>query len=241
MESGISVICSTNKKGKMENILENFISQDYTLKELIIVFNYEESNLEKFNNTTLPYDNIQIYTLGSKKSLGECLNFCVEKSKYPIIAKFDDDDYYGPQYLSDSVKSLDLEGVGIVGKSCTFVYFVEEKLIAIQNYKKENKFVNRVAGSTLIFKKEIFNTIKFHDISLGEDIEFCKDCLNKGYKIYSTNKYHYVYIRNKKHNHTWKIDNSYILRQCKGLTKVENYKEYIENSTKGRGCFGETL
>ncbi|SHE29089.1 Glycosyl transferase family 2 [Tissierella praeacuta DSM 18095] len=230
MKLGISVICSTNKTGMLENIIENFISQEYELKELIIGLNYNVANLNNLFELILPHKNIQLYNLGNKKTLGQCLNFCVEKSKYPIIAKFDDDDYYAPLYLSDTIKSLSLENVGIVGKSCTFVYFIEKKLIGIKNMSMENKYVTRVAGSTLMFKKELFKQIRFQNVNLGEDIKFCNDCLKIGYKIYSTNKYHYVYVRNKRNKHTWKIGNEYIMKQCSFLSRTEDYKKYIENS-----------
>lgn len=230
MDLGISVICSTNKRDFIENIIENFISQEYEPKELIIVLNYDIANLNKLRELIHPYDNVQLYNLGSKESLGQCLNFCVAKSKYPIVAKFDDDDYYAPPYLSDTAKSLSLDNVGIVGKSCSFVYFREEELIGIKNTTMENKYVSRVSGSTLMFRRELFKKIRFRDISLGEDIKFCDDCLSIGYKIYSTNRYHYVYIRNSRDKHTWKIGNEYIMKQCSFLTKTNNYKEYIHNS-----------
>ncbi|WMM23277.1 glycosyltransferase family 2 protein [Tissierella sp. MB52-C2] len=224
MDLGISVICSTNKTKMLENIINNFISQDYKEKELIIALNYDIKNLKTFS--TLP-ENISVYNLGSKKSLGECLNFSIEKSKYPIIAKFDDDDYYGPMYLSDTIKSLYKKDIFIVGKSCIYVYFSQEKIIGINNMGRENKYVNRVHGSTLMFKKDLFHKIKFRNIDLGEDKQFCKDSLENGYKIYSTNKYHYVYMRNNENNHTWKISNDYIMKQCVDLNKVENLKEYL--------------
>lgn len=212
----------------MENILENFISQDYMKKELIIIINYDTTNLDDLLDR-IPA-NVHLYNLGSKYSLGKCLNYGIEKSNYPIIAKFDDDDYYGPHYLSDTIKPLSLEDVGIVGKACTFIYFSEKQLIAVKNISKENKYVNRVAGSTLMFKKELIEKFSFHDISLGEDIEFCNDCLNIGYKVFSTNKHHYAYIRNKNYKHTWKMDNEYILRGCTEIYKTENFKKYVENS-----------
>lgn len=222
---GVSVICSTNKVGMIPNILENFISQDYIEKELIITINYDSVIVPY----TLP-NNVYIYHLGSKYSLGKCLNYAIEHSNYPIIAKFDDDDYYGPKYLSDTVKPLQLENVGIVGKACTFVYFTEKQLIGIRNLSKENKYVDRVTGSTLVFKRKLITKISFHDINLGEDIEFCNDCLNMGYKIFSTNRNHYVYIRNRKDKHTWKMNNDYILKRCTNVSKIDNFKKYIKNS-----------
>ena len=229
MSLGISVICSTNKKNMLENILENYISQKYELKELIIILNYDIANLNNLLKLIPLNENIQLYSLGSKKSLGGCLNYAVEKSQHPIIAKFDDDDYYAPNYLSDTVKALSLPNIGIVGKSSTYVYFTEENIIAIQNINQENKYVRRVAGGTLMFKRELFENISFHDINLGEDVKFCEDCLKTGYKIYSTNKCHYVYIRNRKGKHTWNIDNYYLIRECTNLQKTENYKEFISN------------
>jgi glycosyltransferase involved in cell wall biosynthesis len=228
MELGISVICCTNRKDMIKNILSNFLTQDYCLKELILLLNFDVDDFDKVFELVAPYDNIRIYRIGSKRTLGECLNFGVEKSRYDIIAKFDDDDYYAPKYLSDSVKYLNLKNVGIVGKSCIFVYFSESKLMGIRNVTKENKYVSRVAGSTLIFKKELFKKIRFRHVNLGEDIRFCADCIKSGYRIYSTNRYHYLYIRNKSHKHTWKISNQYIMRECTALFKVEDYKEFLK-------------
>lgn len=210
------------------NILQNFISQDYIKKELIIITNYNSTNLDNFIHN-LP-SNIYVYHVGSKYSLGKCLNYGIEHSRYPIIAKFDDDDYYGPKYLSNTLKSLSLENVGIVGKSCTFIYFSEKNLIGVRNISKENKYVDRVTGSTLMFKRKLIEKISFQDISLGEDIKFCNDCLKAGYRIFSTNRLHYVYIRNKTNKHTWKMNNDYILKQCTNISKTSNFKDYIKTS-----------
>lgn len=230
IEEGISIICSTNRTNNLTNILDNFINQNHNIKELIIIVNLDINNINYLFDLIRSFENVQLFLLGSKYTLGECLNFAIERAKYPIIAKFDDDDYYGPNYLKDSVKYLSLKDVAIVGKSSIWVYFVQEKLIGIKGNNKENMYVNRVAGSTIIFKKELSKEIKFESINLGEDVNFCKDCINAGYKIYSTNKSHYVYIRNKSISHTWQIGNQYILRQCSNLTKVDNLQEFIYNS-----------
>lgn len=155
MNSGISVICSTNKINSFRNILSNFLSQDYEPKELIIGLNYDVYNKDTLERAISNKD-IKILPLGSKRSLGECLNTCIELTKYPIIGKFDDDDYYSPLYLSDTVKPLSLDNIDIVGKSSYYVYFAEKKVIGLINPERENKFVNRVSGSTLMFKKEVF-------------------------------------------------------------------------------------
>ena len=61
MSLGISVICSTNKKNMLENILENYISQKYELKELIIILNYDIANLNNLLKLIPLNENIQLY------------------------------------------------------------------------------------------------------------------------------------------------------------------------------------
>ncbi len=52
----------------------------------------------------------------------------MNKAKFNIIAKFDDDDYYGPKYLSDSLKAFDETDAKLIGKGgATFVYLVGKK------------------------------------------------------------------------------------------------------------------
>lgn len=228
MNLGVSVICSTNKINSFENILSNFLSQAYEPKELIIGLNYDVKNID-YLESLISDKNIKIFPLGSRRTLGECLNFCIKKAKHPIIGKFDDDDYYSPLYLSDTVKLFRNSNIDIVGKSCYYVYFAEKKIIGLMNMGRENRFVDRVAGATLMFRKVVFEKVKFPHINLGEDIKFCNLASEKKFNIYSTNRYHYVYIRREKYKHTWKIDNEYILKQCRLLRKVEDYKEYILN------------
>ncbi len=79
-------------------------------------------------NLVSKYENIKIYKLSENISLGRCLNFGVNKAKFNIIAKFDDDDYYGPKYLSDSLKAFDETDAKLIGKGgATFVYLVGKK------------------------------------------------------------------------------------------------------------------
>ncbi len=57
--------------------------------------------------------------------------------------------------------------------------FPIKKTLAIRNINRENRYVNRVEGPTLVFKKSVFQKVQFQDKSLGEDIEFCNDCIKK--------------------------------------------------------------
>ncbi|WP_236914999.1 glycosyltransferase [Clostridium sp. Cult2] len=223
----VSVITCTNLPYSLSNILENFIRQDYEKKELIIIINNNNIDEKEWIETTSKYDYIRVFKLDEKISLGKCLNFGVDRAKYDIIAKFDDDDYYGPKYLSDSTQYFNSTNAKVVGKGTTLIYFVASEILSIREPGKENKYVKFVNGSTLVFKKEVFDKVRFRDISLTEDVHFCNDCIKKGIKVYSSSRYHHVYFRHpSKENHTWKIkDEEFLSSYC----STDVLKKHLDN------------
>lgn len=229
MKTGISIITCTNKSYSLNNILNNFNRQDYEKKELIIVINKNSIDENQWKEKIAKYNNIKILKLDEKISLGECLNFGVSSSKYDIIAKFDDDDYYGPKYLLDSVKYFYHTNASLIGKNTIFVYFIKNKTLAIKDQGLENQYVYFLNGATLMFKKEIFNKVSFRNVSVSEDVFFCNDCISNGIKLYSGNKYHFAYLRYpSKENHTWKIDNENLMNlYCSHIKQVDDFKEYV--------------
>ena len=216
----ITVLTPTSRKTNANNIVENFLRQNFHEKELIVLLNHDNPNLYNV------HENISVYTLGSKISLGRSLNFGISKAKYDFIAKFDDDDYYGPYYLKNSYDSLINSNSDIVGKTCFYIYFKDENLIGLKFSSNENRFCMRVAGSTLLFKKDIFQHVKFRDKNLGEDVDFCNDALRNNFKIFSNDRNDYIYIRGNKTYHTWKIDNNYLLRECINLIKTPSKVDF---------------
>ncbi|MCF6460038.1 glycosyltransferase [Clostridium sp. Cult3] len=212
---GVSIITCTNLPHSLDNILDNFIRQDVDTKELLIIINNNKIDEVKWKNKTSKYDSIRVFKLNENISLGRCLNFGVEKAKYDIISKFDDDDYYGPKYLSDTIKYFDCTEAKLIGKGATFVYVVDKNILTIRNPHEENKYTNFVNGSTLTFKKGVFNMVRFQDKNIAEDVHFCRDCIRNGIKIYSCSKFHHVYFRSPSlNNHTWKIEDDEFLNLC---------------------------
>lgn len=234
INKGVSIITSTNKADTLDNIIANFQRQDHVTKELIIIINKDIIDLNEWINKVKNFNNIRIFKLDENISLGHCLNFGVEKSKYEIIAKFDDDDYYGSKYISDTIKYFDCTDAGVLGKTSNFIYFVDKKLLAIRTPNQERRYVDFANGSTLVFKKAIFNRVKFRDMSLAEDVYFCKDCIKNNIKIYSTHKYYHIYFRNLiKENHTWKINDDKLIKEsCQVIGRVKDYISYANNIIK---------
>lgn len=226
---GVSIITCTKRLNFINNIIENFNRQKYIKKELIIILNNNSIKLWEAEQVAKQYENVRVFQLNEEFSLGECLNFGIEKSKFEIISKFNDDDYYASEYLVDIINAYSYTDAEIIGKCSYYIYFEGSKILAIRHPNNENRYTKFITGSTLTFKKEIFNKVKFPSKSSSEDIQFLKNCVANGFKIYSVDRFNYVYIRHKSTNeHTWKFQNKDLLKECTIVDRdIEDYKSKV--------------
>jgi cellulose synthase/poly-beta-1,6-N-acetylglucosamine synthase-like glycosyltransferase len=125
--------------------------------------------LIKYRNMSKKFKNVSVFQLPQKTSLGNCLNFAISKAKYNFVAKFDDDDYYAPQYISSVIGILNRKDIDVIGKRSFYLYLKSRKTLYIRFPNNENKYVRHIAGGTIIFKKKVFKHVKFSNVSLGED------------------------------------------------------------------------
>lgn len=227
----VSIVCCTIRKNFINNILQNYKQQNWREKELIIIINKDNINIEEWKLKAQSYQEVSIFQLSEKKTLGECLNFGAKKAKYELIAKFDDDDYYAANYITDSMKLFNTMDVDIIGKKTIYMYFEGREILAIHKSGKENRYVaNGLKGATLIFKKEIIKKVTFPELNLGEDTIFIRECIKKGFKLYSTNKKNYVCLRMEKStHHTWNINNEILLKKSSFVCRTSDYKPFILN------------
>lgn len=223
--NGVSIIVCTNRPRFFENILNNFRTQQVKSKELIIILNKDSMNLGQYQTKVRSYHNISVYKVPEKTSLGQCLNCGITKARYPLIAKFDDDDYYSPYYLQEQIKELNRTKSDIVGKHACLVYLEATRQLIIRSPKEQHKPVIFVQGGTVLFRKQVTKQVLFPDRSIGEDVNFLRSCARKGYRVFATSTYNYVYIRRKnKGSHTWKVKDHFYLKGSIPVAVTDNYQ-----------------
>lgn len=222
---GVSIVVCTNRPQFFNNILTNFNRQQYKNKELIIILNHDSMNLESYRNRVRHYANVSIFQVPERISLGQCLNAGIERARFPLIAKVDDDDYYSAYYLKEQVGALRRTNSDIVGKHSCLVYLGASKKLLVRSPEEASKFVEFVQGGTILFKKEVLRKVRFTDRSVGEDVTFLRQCRKKGFKTYATTPYNYVYHRRQnKKSHTWRADDEFYLRGSKLITVTDQFR-----------------
>lgn len=117
----------------------------------------------------------------------------------------------------------------MVGKHACFVYLAASKTLLIRSPLEMNKYVSFVQGGTILFRKRIVKRVRFSDLSLGEDVQFLRDCAAKGYSIYATSPYNYVYIRRKdKSSHTWQVNDQRMLEGSLAIGETSDFRSMAE-------------
>ncbi len=226
---GITIITCTHMQEYMDNIFNNYNRQSYAKKELIIVLNKNSLNLKVWKAKAKNYKNITVLQLDENISVGACMNYAVKKSRYDYIANFDHDDYYGAKYLNDFGVAFKKINADLYGKRTHYVFFEGNNLLALRHPNMANQYVTFLDGPTVVFKKKIFEKVKYIDSDFA-DCQLSFDSVKHGFKIYSINPYNFAYIRRiDKSNHTWQIEDNELIRKfCKVIGEVDNYQEYVD-------------
>lgn len=231
MES-VSIVTCTRKPELIKNVLKNYRKQVWAKKELIIILNRDDMDINEWKKETEKDDNIFIYQLPEETSLGHCYNFAVEKVNYEYIATFDDDDYYAPNYLTDLMYAFLYTDADIVGKRAYYAYLEAQRLLVLRHAAEEYTYIEGdlfLDGGKKIMKRKVFDHVQYRDVSNLEDIYICQDSMQKGFKIFSADKYNLVYLRKaNKNDHTWKGEDDIILRWlCTVIAHTDHYLKRV--------------
>jgi spore maturation protein CgeB len=211
----VSIITYTDKENSINLIFENYKRQCYENKELIILLN-DSMNLGAWQNKGKCYKNVSIFQLDMKTSLDEYLNYFIERSSSDYIAIFNANDYYGTNYLLDSLNAFKYTNADMVGKYSYYSYFEYSRLLLVIYPYNENKYMKFIATGSMIFKRALIDKVKFLDKSNAVLTTFLKNCIEKDISIYSIDRFNYIRII-----HTSLKTSSTTLRDEELLMKVK--------------------
>ena len=223
----VSVICSTNRDPRLSHLLQQVAAQSLAPVELCVLGHGIEIDEDFYTRArAMNISSVKILHRESSESLGSCLNALVESASGEIIAKFDDDDYYLPNYLLDQTNALINMDADLVGKGSIYFYLPDLNVIARRWKHQEHIWRNFVAGATFVGWKQTFTETPSADRTQGEDSDFLARLDRKGRKVYSSDSFNYLCIRGST-AHTWSISDAEILANSEIETIGKNI-EHVE-------------
>ena len=100
------------------------------------------------------------------------MNLGVEAATGDLVAKVDDDNFYGTHYLTDLVRALDYSGADVVGKWAHLVHLESSGATLLRFEKAEHRFVEQVQGGTLLMRRTLAERVRFEDLPRRVDTTF---------------------------------------------------------------------
>tara|TARA_R110000868_G_scaffold167194_1_gene401480 strand:+ start:3010 stop:3657 length:648 start_codon:yes stop_codon:yes gene_type:complete len=161
----VSILIPTFNRKKFSNIISlNIISQTYPLiKEIIIA---DDGDEKERLNITCKYS--ILYYVVPRMSIGEKRNLLKNKASSEYIVHMDTDDFYNPDYISNSIYNLISNNKALSGSSNMIMYANNK------TYKQQCIYLNLLNEATLCYTKEYSNFNNFASQNSSEGIIFCK-------------------------------------------------------------------
>ena len=216
----VSILMPTMRPENVARCLDNFKKQTYPDKELVLILNNAEFDLDSIRREAKLIPNVRVLHVDGRTTLGHCLNRGVEAASGKYVAKMDDDDYYGERYLSDAVLAASFSDADVVGKGLYFVYFEATDTTALREAIPEHMFTSPVTtGGALLIRIDAVREIPFDSISLKEDTNFQRAAVQAGYRIYSADRFNFVRARTSRlSNHSDQTPDAEFLKKCRDHT-----------------------
>lgn len=200
----VSVAVSTKRPHQLEHVLEMVGGQrDVDLELLVATHDFEAPELPDLARD-YGIDRLTVVPMGPEAALGDCLNALVGRASGEVVAKMDDDDWYGPDYLADLLRAMRYSAADVVGKHCRFVHLAGRGTTVLVQEPNEHRYTDFVAGPTLTARRDVFSDIPFLSVSRGEDTTFLERAVEAGLRIYAADRFNFVQYRAARTaDHTW--------------------------------------
>ena len=159
----VSILIPTyNRKHFSKLISLNINSQTYPLiKEVIVA----DDGDEKIN---LDIQHTLLYYKVERMSIGEKRNFLKNKASGDYLIHFDTDDFYNPNYISNSVYNLIKSGKQLSGSSDMIMYDGKS------TYTQSCIYLNYINEATMCYTKTYSKLHDFKCKNSSEGLDFCE-------------------------------------------------------------------
>ncbi len=197
------VIVPFSRPENFEHVLANFRRQKFPFKKLVIVFNGRALGTELAQQQMMSaahHYSAMVLTSGTHQSVAKNIALSeIRKQGGGFTVVMDDDDWYGPQYLTEAcgyAKTYD-----IIGKGRHFMSVDGNLWLCAREARAFE--VTWLTGGTIACWAE--SAPEYPLLSSGEDVAFCALGRQRGMRTFGTDLYHYLYRRESKQDHAWPI------------------------------------
>ncbi|KQY49822.1 hypothetical protein ASD14_13965 [Lysobacter sp. Root494] len=221
----VSCLLVSRRPERIEACIAMFMRQRYPARELIVVLHGEPGQATVLPQAGQLVHRIHVMHAASELGLGDCLNLAFAQARGEYWAKLDDDDHYGPDYLSDLMLMAAHVDCDIVAKPLVFTAFESDDSLYWDPGKQ--RFAHMlypagwprgvVCGATLAGRRGVLESVPFPNRRRhGADSAFLDACGQRGMRLLASDGFGFACHRSAQASfHTWEGDEAEI--RARGL------------------------
>lgn len=225
----VSVVSVTRRPALLDDVIANYRRQAYPDKELIVILNSDSFSMAEVQRKLAAIPNARVFQRPQACTLGQCLNYAIDRAEFEYVAKLDDDGFYGEHYLTDAINAFLYCGAEIAGKRSHYAYLRSRRCLALRFPECEHQQVQSVPGATMVMRRGLFEELRFpEDVEHDVDTRFQRACTDRGFGIYSIDRYNFVANRAESTpGQTSQIPDDEFLEGCRIVACLDDYREQI--------------
>lgn len=150
----VSVVLATRRPDKLASALEQLLRQSWEIMETVVVLHGFDSDLPEVKQAIGNYPReVTVCSMPAETVFGEVLNAGVSAASGDLVAKMDDDDWYGEHHIRDLVHARSYSSATLLGCQVEFVY-LESLDITTRRPPAGEMYSDHVAGGTMMIARE---------------------------------------------------------------------------------------
>jgi hypothetical protein len=204
VSSTVSVVLCTKRPDFIRSALAQIARQRHVDLEVVLVLHGLESELPEIRSATSSFVwPLTVVQVQGSSPFGEALNRGAAVAAGQYLAKWDDDDWYGPEFLADGLLAMDYAGADLVGCLHQYIYLEHINLTIRRPGGNSERFTRQISGNSLLMGRNVFGEAGgFPPIPRNVDTGLLRSIESAGGRIYRTHGMASM-VNRRESGHTW--------------------------------------
>ncbi|MFI6599830.1 glycosyltransferase [Nonomuraea sp. NPDC050536] len=200
----VSVLLATRRTDMVGFALDQIARQRGANLEVVLALHGVPAGHPDVAPAVAAFDRpLTVFEAPASAVFGEVLNQAATRASGSFLLKMDDDDWYGPEFLSDLLLAHSYSGAQLVGTVPEFVYLSSID-VTVHRHQITEQITSFVAGGTILVERSAFQAVGgFRPLRRSVDTQFQEALQAAGGQIYRTHGLGYILRRGPAANHTW--------------------------------------
>jgi len=207
----VSIVLATKRPHQLEHALAQVVRQRGVEVELVLATHGFAADPGTVRDAAGDVRVVQL-DFPETTAFGDVLTAAAQAASGDLVLKFDDDDWYGPDAVTDLLLARRYSGAPVVGMPAEFAY-LEPVDTTIRRNDRTEFYARFVAGGTILIDRGLLRSVGwFRTVRKYVDLQLLTAVQAAGAPIYRTHGLGYV-MRRTGEGHTWEPGIDYFLTE----------------------------